>query len=327
MMSNTENHAHVPEDMLATRQSLAATLDRLTAETPLVTSDALGLTITRWEAPTELTAYMHEPSLCLVAQGAKRLLLGGELFQYDADHYLITSVDLPLVAQITEANAERPYLGLKLTLDMRMVSQLLVDSNLPRPRTQKTNLGIAVSRVDLRLLESFMRLLDLFDTPEDIPILAPLIQKEIVYRLLIGEQGLLLRQMGTAGSQSNQIGQVLNWLQKNYAKPLRVDDLAAHARMSSATFHRHFRELTAMSPLQFQKRIRLHEARRMMFADHMDANSAALQVGYESSTQFNREYSRLFGAPPLRDVKALRRHTSDLGRRSATAEGITSRDV
>lgn len=326
-MSTTENQTHAPGDMLATRQSLAATIDRLTAQTPLVTSDALGLTLTRWEAPTELTAYMHEPSLCLVAQGAKRLLLGEELFRYDADHYLIASVELPLVAQIIEASPEKPYLGLKLVLDLRMISQLLVDSNLPMPRTQKTNLGIAVSRVDLRLLESFQRLLDLFDTPEDIPILAPLLQKEIVYRLLTGEQGLLLRQMGTVGSQPNQIGQVVNWLKQNYTKALRVDELAAHARMSAATFHRHFRELTSMSPLQFQKRIRLHEARRMMFADHMDANSAALQVGYESSTQFNREYSRLFGAPPLRDVKALRRQTADSGRRSAKAEGATARNV
>lgn len=325
-MNNTENQKHDPQDMLATRQSLAATIDRLTAKTPLVTSDALGLTLTRWEAPTELTAYMHEPSLCLVAQGAKRLLLGEELFSYDADHYLIASVELPLVAQIIEASPEKPYLGLKLMLDLRMISQLLVDSNLPMPRTQRTNLGIAVSRVDLRLLESFQRLLDLFDTPEDIPILAPLLQKEIIYRLLTGEQGLLLRQMGTVGSQPNQIGQVINWLKQNYTKALRVDDLAAHARMSAATFHRHFRELTSMSPLQFQKRIRLHEARRMMFADHMDANSAALQVGYESSTQFNREYSRLFGAPPLRNVKALRKHTTDMGRRGATAEGITSKD-
>lgn len=312
-MNNTENQKHDPQDMLATRQSLAATIDRLTAKTPLVTSDALGLTLTRWEAPTELTAYMHEPSLCLVAQGAKRLLLGEELFSYDADHYLIASVELPLVAQIIEASPEKPYLGLKLVLDLRMISQLLVDSNLPMPRTQKTNLGIAVSRVDLRLLESFLRLLDLIDSPEDVPIMAPLIQKEIVYRLLTGEQGLLLRQMGTVGSQPNQIGQVINWLKLNYTKALRVDDLAAHARMSAATFHRHFRELTSMSPLQFQKRIRLHEARRMMFTDHMDANSAALQVGYESSTQFNREYSRLFGAPPLRNVKALRKHTTDMG--------------
>jgi AraC-like DNA-binding protein len=326
-MDNTENQKHDPEDMLATRQSLAATIDRLTAKTPLVTSEALGLTLTRWEAPTELTAYMHEPSLCLVAQGAKRLLLGEELFSYDADHYLIASVELPLVAQIIEASPEKPYFGLKLVLDLRMISQLLVDSNLPMPRTQKTNLGIAVSRVDLRLLESFQRLLDLFDTPEDIPILAPLLQKEIVYRLLTGEQGLLLRQMGTVGSQPNQIGQVITWLKQNYTKALRVDDLAAHARMSAATFHRHFRELTSMSPLQFQKRIRLHEARRMMFTDHMDASSAALQVGYESSTQFNREYSRLFGAPPLRNVKALRKHTTDMGKRGATAEGITSKDV
>lgn len=326
-MNTTKKQTHAPGDMLATRQSLAATIDRLTAKTPLVTSDAIGLKLTRLEAPVELVSYSHEPSLCLVAQGAKSLVVGDELFRYDADHYLITSVELPVVVNITEVSPEKPYLGLMLKLDMRMISQLLVDSDLPMPRTQKVNRGIAVSRVDLRLLESFQRLLDLLDTPEDIPILGPLIQKEIVYRLLTGEQGLLLRQMGTVGSQTNQIGQVINWLRQNYTQPLRVDDLAANARMSNATFHRHFRELTAMSPLQFQKRIRLHEARRMMFADHMDANSAALQVGYESSTQFNREYSRLFGAPPLRDVKALRRQTMDSGRRGAKAAGLTAGDA
>ena len=325
-MKNTNNKTHHSENMVATRQSIAETIDRLTAKTPSVTSEDMGVSLRRWETPTELTAYMHEPSLCLVAQGAKRILLGDELFSYDADHYLVASVELPIVAQIIEASPEKPYLGLMLKLDQRMISQLLVDSNLPMPRTQKPNLGMAVSRVDFHLLEAFQRLLDLFDSPDDVPILAPLIQKEIVYRLLIGEQGLLLRQMGTVGSQTNQISQVLNWLKQNYTKPLRVEDMAANARMSTATFHRHFRELTSMSPIQFQKRIRLHEARRLMFTDHMDANTAALQVGYESNTQFNREYSRMFGAPPLRDVKALRKHTTDIGRKSATTENITLTD-
>lgn len=327
MENNERIHSDAPEDMLATRQSLAETIDRLTAKNPEVISDTLGVKLTRLEAPPGLVAYRHVPSLCLVAQGAKSLMVGDDLVSYDTDHYLITTVELPVVVNVIEASPAKPYLGLMLQLDMRMISQLMMDSNLPMPRTQKTHRGMAVSRIDLRLLESFQRLLDLFDTPEDIPILAPLLRKEIFYRLLIGEQGLLLRQMGTVGSQTNQLGQVLNWLQQNYAKPLRVDELAAHARMSAATFHRHFRELTAMSPLQFQKRLRLNEARRMMLTDHADANSAALQVGYESSAQFNREYSRLFGAPPLRDVKALRRHTADLGRKSTTAGGTTTRDA
>jgi Transcriptional regulator containing an amidase domain and an AraC-type DNA-binding HTH domain len=314
-----------PAELLATRQSLAETIDRLTAKESHVVTDVPGLSLRRWEAPTEQTSYIHEPSLCLVAQGAKRVMLGEEFYTYDADHFLIASVDLPIVAQVTEASPEKPYLGLMLKLDPKMISQLVVDSNLPMPRTQQTSRGMAVSRVSARMLGAFQRLLDLMDVPEDIPVMAPLIQREIVYRLLVGEQGPRLRQMGAAGTQSNQLAQAIDWLKKNYTQPLRVDDLAAHARMSTSTFHRHFRDLTAMSPLQFQKRLRLHEARRIMFTDHLDATSVAFQVGYESSTQFNREYSRVFGAPPLRDIKSLRQQTADRGRMSATAESIANK--
>jgi len=316
-----------PAELLATRQSLAETIDRLTAKESHVVTDVPGLSLRRWEAPTEQTSYIHEPSLCLVAQGAKRVMLGEELYTYDADHFLIASVDLPIVAQVTEASPEKPYLGLMLKLDPKMISQLVVDSNLPMPRTQQTSRGMAVSRVSSRMLGAFQRLLDLMDVPEDIPVMAPLIQREIVYRLLVGEQGPRLRQMGAAGTQSNQLAQAIDWLKKNYTQPLRVDDLAAHARMSTSTFHRHFRDLTAMSPLQFQKRLRLHEARRIMFTDHLDATSVAFQVGYESSTQFNREYSRVFGAPPLRDIKSLRQQTADRGRMSATAESISNNNL
>ena len=165
---------------------------------------------------------------------------------------------------------------------------------------------MAVSEVSLPLLNAFQRLIDLLDQPEDIPILAPLIQREILYRLLMGEQGPRLRQMGAAGSQSHQIARAIDWLKANFSQPLRVDDLAAHARMSTSAFHHHFRALTAMSPLQFQKWLRLHEARRLMLTEHLDAATAAFQVGYESPSQFSREYNRLFGAPPLRDITSLR---------------------
>ena len=207
---------------------------------------------------------------------------------------------------------EKPYLGLMLKLDPRMISQLLVDSNLPLPRTQQTSRGMAVSKVTAAMLDAFQRLLDLINVPEDIPILAPLIQKELVYRLLVGEQGPRLRQMGTVGSQSHQLSQAITWLKTNYTQQLRVDDLAAHASMSTSDVPPALpRTDRHESRLQFQKRIRLHEARRMMFSDHLDASSAALRVGYESNTQFNREYSRLFGSPPLRDIKGLRLKTAN----------------
>jgi len=313
-------------DLPAARRSLAESIARWTLGKNRFDTPIPELFLSRFEEPTEKTSYMHEPSLCLVAQGAKRVLLGEDLYTYDADHYLIASVDLPIVAQVMEASPEKPYLGLMLKLDPRMISQLIVDSNLPLPRTQQTSRGMAVSPVTAPMLGAFQRLIDLLSVPEDIPILAPLIQKEILYRLLVGDQGPRLRQMGAAGTQSNQLSHAVDWLKKNYTQPLRVDDLAAHARMSTSTFHRHFRELTSMSPLQFQKRIRLHEARRLMFADHLDATSAAFNVGYESSTQFNREYSRVFGAPPLRDIKSLRQQTTGTARVNATAESIKNKN-
>lgn len=288
------------------REALAKGIARWTAKTDQPDTAIPALSLRRFEAPTEPTSYMHEPSICLLAQGSKRVLLGGEVYVYDAHHYLITSVGLPVVAQVIEATREKPYLGLMLKLDQRTITQLMVDSDLPSPRTREANRGMAVGEVSVPLLGAFQRLIALLDEPEDIPILAPLIQREILYRLLVGDQGPRLRQIGAAGSQSQQIARAIDWLKDNFTRPLRVDDLAAHARMSTSTFHHHFRALTAMSPLQFQKRLRLHEARQLMLAEHLDASTAAFQVGYESPSQFNREYSRLFGAPPLRDITNLR---------------------
>lgn len=266
-----------------------------------------GLSLYRRPEPTQPASGMYEPSICVIAQGAKRVLLGGEAYVYDANHYLITSVNLPTVVQILRASREKPCLGLVLKLDQREISQLMVDSNLPPPRAQKSGRGMAVGEVTLPLLAAFVRLLDLLDDPEDIPILAPVIQREIFYRLLVGDQGARLRQMAWAGSQSRQIARAIGWLEGNFARPLRIDDLAAKVNMSPSTFHHHFRALTAMSPLQYQKWLRLNEARRAMLIENQDVATAAFQVGYESPSQFSREYSRMFGQPPLRDVSKLRR--------------------
>ena len=256
---------------------------------------------------------MYEPSICLVAQGAKRVLLGNDTFVYDAHHYLITSVHLPTIVQIIDASREKPYLGLRLKLDQREISQLMVDSNLPPPREQQSSRGMATGEVTLPLLTAFQRLIDLLAEQKDIPILAPIIQREIIYRLLVGDQGARLRQIASTGSQSHQIGLAIDWLKANFTRPLRIDDLAAQVRMSSSTFHHHFRSMTALSPLQFQKQLRLREARRLMLSEHMDAATAAFQVGYESPSQFCREYNRLFGAPPLRDITNLRQVTAGQG--------------
>ncbi len=265
-----------------------------------------GLSLHQRSEPSPPISIMYEPRICVVAQGAKRVLLGDDTYVYDAHHYLITSVDLPTVVQIINASRGKPYLGLVLRLDQREISQLVVDSNLPSPRPQQSSRGMATGEVTQPLIIAFQRLIDLLDEPRDIPILAPIIQREIFYRLLVGDQGVRLRQMALAGSQSQQIARAISWLKGNFTQPLRIDDLATQVNMSTSTFHHHFREVTAMSPLQYQKWLRLNEARRLMLTDHLDAATAAFQVGYESPSQFSREYSRLFGDSPLRDVTNLR---------------------
>jgi AraC-like DNA-binding protein len=292
--------------MEETLKIIGKSIARLTEKGELHTTAVPGLSLFRRDEPTEPISIMYEPSICLVAQGAKRVFLGDDTYVYDAHHYLITSVHLPTVVQIIEASREQPYLGLRLKLDQREISQLMVDSNLPPPRTQQSSRGMATGEVTLPLLTAFQRLIDLLAEQQDIPILAPVIQREIIYRLLVGDQGSRLRQIASAGSQSHQIARAIDWLKGNYTQPLRIDDLAKQVNMSTSTFHHHFRSLTAMSPLQYQKTLRLNEARRLMLSEPLDATTAAFQVGYESTSQFNREYGRLFGAPPLRDITKLR---------------------
>ena len=287
--------------------ALASGIARWTDKIERYDTAVPGFSLFRREEPTAPASGMYEPSICMVAQGAKRVILGDDTYVYDAQHYLITSVHLPTVVQILEASREKPCLGLMLKLDPRELSQLMADSDLPPPRTQQSSRGMATGKMTLPLLTAFQRLIDLLDEPADIPILSPIIQREIIYRLLVGDQGARLRQIASAGSQSHRIARAIDWLKSNFAQPLRIDDLAGQAGMSSSTFHHHFRSMTAVSPLQYQKRLRLQEARRLMMAERLEAATAAFQVGYESPSQFNREYSRLFGAPPLRDVTNLRK--------------------
>jgi len=298
---NTEGAART-----AALEGLGKRIARWTESGELFTTAVPGLGLFRRNEPSEPKTGMYEPSICLVAQGAKRVKLGEESYVYDAQHYLITSVHLPTVVQVIEASPERPYLGLRLTFDLRELAQMMADSHLPAPRTQQSSRGMATGAVTPPLMNAFVRLIDLLDNEEDIPILAPVIQREIIYRLLVGDQGARLRQIAAAGSQSQQIARAIDWLKGNFTQPLRIDDLATKARMSTSTFHHHFRSMTALSPLQYQKQLRLQEARRLMLSERLDAATAAFQVGYESPSQFSREYNRLFGAPPLRDVNSIR---------------------
>jgi AraC-like DNA-binding protein len=293
-------------DIETLREAVKNEIARWTEGENRIETAVTGFYLFRSEEQTQPTIGMYEPSICLIVQGAKRVHFGGDTFVYDAKHFLLTSVDLPTVVQIVEASREKPCLGMMLKLDLCEISKLMVDSSLPPPRRQRSSGGMALGEITQPLLDSFQRLLALLSEPKDIPILAPLIQREICYRLLVGDQGVRLRQMASAGSQSQHIARAIEWLRGNFTRPMHIDDLARQVNMSASTFHHHFRVLTAMSPLQYQKRLRLNEARRLMLTERLDAATAAIQVGYESPSQFSREYSRLFGAPPLRDIAILR---------------------
>lgn len=264
-----------------------------------------GLSLHRWNTSTEPTSYMMAPSICLVGQGRKRVFVGEDAFVFDPHSFLITSVDLPVVSQIIEASEHQPYLGLTMELNLRVISEMMLDSPGTLKRGSDDRLTAGVSHLPETMLDAFNRLIGLMDTPEDIPTLAPLIQQEIYYRLLKSEQGARLRSIVTNGTQNHQIARVIEWLNQNFSQPVKVEDLAGKAGLSVSAFHSHFRSMTSMTPLQFLKRIRLNEARRLMLADNLDASKAAYEVGYESPSQFSREYSRLFGAPPMKDIKQL----------------------
>ena len=309
MRKQAVNQAFENNSMEVALEALGNSIARWTDKGDQPMAAIPGLSLYRRDEPTQPMSYMYEPSICLIAQGAKRVLLGDDTYVYDVRHFLITSVDLPTVVQVIKASREKPCLSLILKIDQREISQLMADSNLPPPRAQESYRGMAIGEVTLPLLTAFQRLIDLLDEPEGISILAPIIQREIFYRLLVGDQGPRLRQMASTGSQSHQIARAIDWLKGNFTQPLRIDDLAAQVHMSTSTFHHHFRALTAMSPLQYQKWLRLNEARRLMLTERLDAATAAFQVGYESPSQFSREYNRFFGAPPLRDITYLRQMT------------------
>jgi AraC-like DNA-binding protein len=265
-----------------------------------------GFSIYRRDHPTGPIFGLYEPSLTLLVQGRKRVTLGQEAFACGSSRYLLTSVNVPVIGQVVEASPERPYLCFFLKLDLVAARQLLIDHDLPVPNKPSSGRGITTGSATLELFDAFSRLLAIADKPKDIPILGPLIQREIVYRLLTGEEGASFREIASAGSQSHRTAQAANWIRSNYARPLRIQELAASVKLGVSTLHHQFRAMTSMSPLQYQKQLRLQEARRLMLTANYDAGSAAMKVGYESATQFNREYSRLFGQPPIRNVTALR---------------------
>jgi len=269
-------------------------------------SEVAGLSLYRGSVQTDCTSAAYEPELIVFVQGEKRINMGGTTLVCDPSTFLLTSIDLPVVSQVTKASPEEPILALLLKLEMSTVREILSQEEFQEPEAVADARGMAVGETSVELLDACSRLLDLLDAPQDSPFLSNLIQREVIYRLLRGPQGMHLRAIATLGEQSNRTAKAVAWLRENYAKPLRVEELAAVAQMGVSTLHHHFRSLTAMSPLQYQKQLRLHTARVRMLMDGLDAASAAFEVGYESPSQFSREYSRFFGKPPMRDIKVRR---------------------
>ena len=288
------------------RAGLAARIAGRTLGVEKVETVNPSLTLYRHDAPTEAMSCMSEPAIALTVQGAKRALLGDEVFDYHPRRFLITSLDLPVVLRAVEASREVPYLSLVLKLDLRAIAELVTQIEMPPPaRANPVTRGIVLGETTTRLLQAFDRMVALLDEPASVPVLAPLIQKEIFYRVLMSDQGALLWQMASFGSHGHRVSRAIDWLKSNFAAPLRMEELAAGVQMSTSRFHHHFRQLTSMSPLQFQKWLRLNEARRLMLTEDLDASNAAFRTGYESPSQFSREYSREFGAPPRRDIERL----------------------
>ncbi len=269
------------------------------------TTAIAGLTLHCRSTATEPLPCIYGLGLGVVAQGSKQVMLGEEIFNYGVGQSLLTTVDLPVVSHVTHATPVKPFLALMLMLDGRLITQLAAEMELP-PVKDYSYRAMSVGTLGQDLLGALVRLVRLLDEPQLIPHVAPLIQQEITARLLAGAHGPMLRHLVAAGSACQQIAKTLAWLKQNFAQTLRIDELAANAHMSPTTFRQHFRAIAGMSPLQFQKQLRLQEARQLMLNQSIDAGSAGIRVGYESASQFSREYSRLFGAPPQRDIQRLR---------------------
>lgn len=260
----------------------------------------------RASRPNEPLVVLHQPAVCFIVQGSKRVHLADEVLVYDASRYLVVSVDLPITGQILEASPACPYLCIRLDLDPAELAQWVLELGPPLAAPLRPTRGLFVSAMTPAMLDAVVRLVRLLGAPEDIPALAPLAGRELMYRLLRSDDGWRLRQIAASDGQARRIARAIGWLKQHFAEPLRIDDFARELHMSPSSLHHHFKAITAMSPLQYQKQLRLQEARRLMFSESLDATSAALRVGYESASQFSREYSRLFGDPPARDQRRLR---------------------
>ena len=297
-----------PMELARTNALLRENVLRRMPEPGNLATEVKGLTFSRRQETNCTACGFGRPSVAIVIQGAKCAVIGTQEYRYGENQYLVAGVDMPNAFYIVNPSAEKPFLSISLNLDGYLLTQLAAEVPPAVSAESRPCQGVSVSDADADLLGAFLRLAALLDKPEQIAVRAPMIIREIHYLLLIGPRGNDLRQLNTLGTQSNQIAQAISWLRDNYKTPLQVEELARKVNMATSTFHRHFKEITGLSPLQYHKRLRLHEAQRLMLTEDQNASSASLSVGYESGTQFNREYKRLFGEPPHRDMSQRRIH-------------------
>ncbi|RBW68632.1 AraC family transcriptional regulator [Bacillus taeanensis] len=292
--------------ILQQQEELAELIKRYSEEDGVHATAVPSLFFIRESNVTEPLYGVYKPSFCMVVQGGKDVMLGQDHFTYKPGDYLVASVGLPVTGQVMKASFEVPYLALKLEFTPNQIVEVLNASE-TRVRTKEhSKRGMFVSSIEISLLDAVLRLVRLLDHPEDIPVLGPLFTKEILYRVLQGQHGAALEQIAIEGSYTYRINDIIEHIMNNYETSFRIEELAEIGNMSAASLHRHFKEVTAMSPIQFQKKLRLQEARRLLLTESTDAADAAFRVGYESPSQFSREYSRMFGLPPREDIKRMR---------------------
>jgi len=291
---------------MTTIETLADEIARTVTDDGIHATPMNGVHLVRLSDVSEPTAGVMQPALCIVAQGRKQVIAGDRVLNYDPNRFLIITLDTPVVGQVVEASAEKPYLCLKIDLDPAEISALLIEAGGISAAAAESEPSLDVSAVSTDLLDAAVRLVRLVRNPEDIPVLAPMIKREILYRLLRSDQATRLQQIAVAESRMQQVNRAIGWIKRNYRDSFSIEAVATEARMSPSALHLHFKAVTAMSPLQYQKQLRLQEARRLMLSEALDAASAGFRVGYDSASQFSREYARLFGAPPLRDVARLK---------------------
>ena len=305
-MNQTSSAAQNTLFMADQQAELAGIIDQYCSADGSHPTPIPGLTFFRCSSPSAPACAVVKSVFALLAQGVKRVVLADEAYEYDQRHYLVTSVDLPLLAQVTQASVAQPYFGLALDLDARKIGELMSKIAQKTPSTAAVSRGLAIGKLTPPILDAVLRLARLLATPADIAVLAPLIEQELLYHLLIGEQGSRLRDVAIKGTQSHQIARAIQWINQGFSQTMAIDELAEAVSMSKSSLHHHFKALTSMSPLQYQKTLRLQEARRLMLVEQLDAASASHRVGYESPSQFSREYRRMFGASPLKDVAQMR---------------------